>query len=126
MQISHARADGAAINRRTENFTGPVYGDPVLRADGVVVNTVTFTPGARTYWHTHERGQLLVVAAGTGYVRLRGDEAQPLRAGDVVWIEPDEEHWHGAGPDSLLVHIAVSLGTTSWLTEVTGDEYVKS
>jgi quercetin dioxygenase-like cupin family protein len=126
MQVIHARAEGATTRQRTETFTGTVLSDSVLPSTGdVVVNTVTFTPGARTHWHTHDRGQLLFVLAGTGFAALRGEPAQPIRAGDVVWFEPDEEHWHGAGPDSLLVHAAVSLGRTRWLTPVTDDEYIE-
>jgi quercetin dioxygenase-like cupin family protein len=127
MQVIHARAEGAATTLAGETFTGTVLRDSVLPSTGdVVVNTVTFTPGARTHWHTHDRGQLLFVLAGTGYVRLRDGAPQPIRAGDVVWFEPDEEHWHGAGPDSLLVHAAVSLGRTRWLDPVTDDDYIES
>jgi quercetin dioxygenase-like cupin family protein len=119
MQIIHARAADTATAQPTETFTGTVFMDTVLPAtDDVRVNTVTFTPGARTHWHTHARGQLLIVVAGTGFIQLRGEEARPIRCGDSVWISPDEEHWHGAGPDSLLVHTAVSLGETSWLEAV--------
>ena len=126
MQVIHARAEGAATTQASETFTGTVLRDSVLPSTGdVVVNTVTFTPGARTHWHTHDRGQLLFVLAGTGYVRLRDGAPQPIRAGDVVWFEPDEEHWHGAGPDSLLVHAAVSLGKTRWLDPVTDDDYIE-
>jgi quercetin dioxygenase-like cupin family protein len=125
MQIIHARAEATATAQPTETFTGSVYMDTVLDAtDGARVNTVTFAPGARTHWHTHERGQLLIVVAGTGFIRLRGEDVRPIRTGDSVWISPDEEHWHGAGPDSLLVHTAVSLGETRWLGAVGDDDYV--
>jgi quercetin dioxygenase-like cupin family protein len=125
MQVIHARAEGATIQQPTETFTGTVLRESVLPSTGdVVVNTVTFTPGARTHWHTHDSGQLLFVLAGTGWVALRGAPPQPIRAGDVVWFEPDEEHWHGAGPDSLLVHAAVSLGKTRWLDPVTDGDYL--
>ena len=84
---------------------------------------MTFTPGARTFWHHHERGQILVVTAGTGWVCTHGETPQPLTVGDVVWVPPDERHWHGAGPGSIMTHLAVSLGTTTWLDEVSEDEY---
>jgi quercetin dioxygenase-like cupin family protein len=116
MHIIHARAEGTAVAQPTETFTGTVFMDTVLPlTDDARVNTVTFTPGARTHWHTHDRGQLLIVTAGTGFIQLRGEEPQPIRTGDSVWISPGEEHWHGAGADSLLVHTAVSLGETRWL-----------
>jgi len=119
MQIIHARATGTSTAQPTDTFSGTVFMDTVLATtDDVRVNTVTFTPAARTHWHTHDRGQLLVVVAGTGLIQLRGEEPQAIRAGDAIWISPDEEHWHGAGPDSLLVHTAVSLGETRWLDAV--------
>ena len=66
-----------------------------------MINTVIFTPGARTYWHRHPGGQLLVVTAGRGVVATR-DQGQVITGGDVIWAEPGEEHWHGACGDSLL------------------------
>jgi quercetin dioxygenase-like cupin family protein len=124
MRIVHARA-GTPTEQRAATFTGVVFGDSVLPAtEGVMVNTITFAPGARTHWHTHERGQLLTVVAGAGLVQLRGEPAQPIRTGDVVWISPGEDHWHGAAPDSLLVHTAVSLGETAWGDPVLDDDYL--
>jgi quercetin dioxygenase-like cupin family protein len=124
MQISHSRSVGALTEERTATFTGRVFADPVIPpTDGVVVNTVTFTPGARTHWHTHERGQLLTVVHGLGLVQLRGEAPQEIRTGDIVWIAPGEEHWHGAAPNTLLVHTAVSLGKSDWGSAVTDDEY---
>lgn len=124
MHIVHGRAPGAVAEARGGTFTGTVWGDPVLpTTDGTTVNSVTFTPGARTFWHHHERGQLLVVTAGTGWVCTYGGPPQPLTVGDVVWVPPGERHWHGAGPGSILTHTAVSLGTTTWLDEVSETEY---
>lgn len=118
------RPSGVA-SQVTETFTGTVHREPVLPAtDGVIVNTVTFDPGARTDWHTHERGQLLWVTSGSGFVRLRGEEPAPIAAGDTVWIAPGEDHWHGAAPDCPMVHVAVSLGTTEWGDPVVPEEYV--
>jgi quercetin dioxygenase-like cupin family protein len=122
MHIAHGRA-GSPTEQRTATFTGTVYLDPVLAADGVMVNSVTFAPGARTYWHRHPGGQLLVVAGGRGLVAARSGETHILAAGDVVWAEPGEEHWHGAAPDSLLTHTAVSHGPTEWLGEVAPPQY---
>jgi quercetin dioxygenase-like cupin family protein len=122
MHIAHGRA-GSPSEQRTATFTGTVYLDPVLAADGVMVNTVTFTPGARTYWHRHAGGQLLLVAAGRGLVATLAGDARILTPGDVVWAEPGEEHWHGAAPDSLLTHTAVSHGLTQWLGEVAAPDY---
>lgn len=126
MEIVHGRARGARTQQRGDTFTGTVWGDPVLPAtDGTTVNSVTFTPGARTFWHHHEHGQLLVVTAGTGWVCTHRESPQPLTVGDLVWVPPGERHWHGAGPGTVMTHLAVSLGTTIWLDEVTEDEYVR-
>ena len=107
--------------RKSGTFTGQVWADPVLPAtDGVVINTVCFAPGARTFWHHHEHGQILHVLAGSGLIRSDGGPVERLRPGDVVWVPPGERHWHGAGPGSYLVHLAISLGTTVWAEEVAG------
>jgi quercetin dioxygenase-like cupin family protein len=91
--------------------------------EGVTINNVFFTPGARTHWHTHDRGQVLHVLAGEGRVCLRNGSPETIRAGDVVFFEPGEEHWHGAAADSYLLHLAISLGGHDWLDPVTDEEY---
>lgn len=120
MQVFHGRAAGGKSDLRTgSTFTGTVWADPVMpTSDGVTINTVFFAPGGRTYWHAHERGQVLHVTAGQGWVCVEGGEPQVIRQGDVVWIGPNERHWHGASADSYLVHIAISLGKSSWQEEV--------
>jgi quercetin dioxygenase-like cupin family protein len=112
---------------RSDVFTGEVWSDPVLPAtDGVTINTVFFPPGARTFWHHHQHGQILHVLAGSGLIRSEGGPVRELRPGDVVWVPPGERHWHGAGPGSYLVHLAVSLGTTIWAEEVVDTPCVDS
>jgi quercetin dioxygenase-like cupin family protein len=124
MKINRGREAGSPSEQRTATFTGTVWADPVLSgAEGVNVVAVTFQPAARTHWHRHEAGQILFVTHGRGYVQTRGGEGAWVAAGDVVHFPAGEEHWHGAGPDTYLVHTAVSLGQTEWLTEVTDDEY---
>lgn len=111
--------------KQGSQFTGTAFPYLTLPAtDGVVVNTVNFTPGARTHWHHHERGQILVVLAGRGLVQVAGGPVQVLRAGDTVWSPPQESHWHGAAPDSYLVHTAISLGSTSWAEAVSDADYL--
>lgn len=127
MHIIHGRAQGAATQQRGDTFTGVVWGDPILPStDGTTLNSVTFTPGARTFWHYHEHGQLLLVTGGAGWVCTHGEAPQPLAAGDVVWVPPGERHWHGAGPNTVMAHHAVSLGATTWLHEVSAKEYAAS
>ncbi|MBU1314628.1 MAG: cupin domain-containing protein [Alphaproteobacteria bacterium] len=123
MKVFHGR-QGAASEAKTETFTGQVFGDPVMpTTDGVTINNVFFAPGARTFWHTHEVGQILTILAGQGWICVEGEAASPLRAGDTVWIPQGEKHWHGAAADSYLLHTAISIGKTHWLQEVDGLAY---
>jgi quercetin dioxygenase-like cupin family protein len=78
---------------------------------------VRFETGARNHWHSHAGGQLLHVIDGEGWVQARHADAQRIGAGDTVWTEPDEEHWHGAGRSGPMAHLAVTIGETSWLEE---------
>jgi quercetin dioxygenase-like cupin family protein len=127
LKIIRGRDETGTSEQRTTTFTGMVFADPVLPAtDGVTINTVFFAPCARTHWHTHERGQLLHVTAGAGRICSEGGPVEALRAGDIVWVPAGERHWHGAGENSYLVHVAVSLGTTRWEHEVTTAEYSRT
>jgi len=110
--------------RRTGTFTGLVFGDPVLaETDGTLINDVFFAPGARTNWHSHERGQILIVISGSGLICQHGGDIQVLNAGDLVWSPPGVMHWHGAGPATSMLHRAISLGETTWLSDVSDEEY---
>ncbi|NJC71967.1 cupin domain-containing protein [Planosporangium thailandense] len=71
------------------------------------VDTVHFAPGARTVWHRHPFGQVLIVTAGTGLVQRRGGSVEVIRVGDSVRVAPDEWHWHGAAPDTAMTHLAI-------------------
>ncbi|MFT3739570.1 MAG: cupin domain-containing protein [Breznakibacter sp.] len=108
------------------NFTGEVWRE-ILSDTLSRVGSVTFEPGARTNWHSHPGGQVLIVTAGLGYYQEKGKPIQIIRKRDVVNIPPDVEHWHGASPDSALTHIAVSINSqnepTVWLKPVTDEEY---
>ncbi len=90
------------------------------------IGNVMFEPGARTNWHKHPGGQILLVTDGEGYYQEKGKPAQLIKKGDVVRIPPDTEHWHGAAPSSLT-HIAISpktdKGSVVWLQPVTDEEY---
>lgn len=122
MRIVHGRAERTPSEQRA-TVTGEAWFDPVLPAtDGTTVNTVFFAPGARTYWHSHENGQLLQVLAGRGLVCTAGEQPQVISAGDTVWVPPGERHWHGAAPDSFMTHTAISLGITHWAEEVAEDD----
>ena len=124
MHIIKGGRSGAPAALRSETFTGTVWGDPVLpQTDGVLINSVSFAPGARTHWHSHDGGQVLIVTSGSGRVYARDGLGGEIGTGDVVFIPPGVEHWHGAGPDSPMVHTAISLQGHDWLEPVTDDEY---
>lgn len=111
-------------------FTGTVWQDPVVDAPEparVSALLVSFAPGARTNWHTHPLGQTLHVLSGAGRIQLAGQPVREIRPGDTVWIPPHARHWHGAGPDTVMVHLAIQEKldgvTADWLEPVSDAEY---
>jgi quercetin dioxygenase-like cupin family protein len=119
--VTRAHA-GQPSSRADSTFTGEVWRDPILRADGINAGNVFFTPRARTFWHIHERGQLLIVAGGEGFVAGR-EAAVRVAKGDAVWTPPGAAHWHGACAERFFTHTAVSVGQVEWLEAVTDEEY---
>ena len=114
----------------SEHFTGTVWQDPIIQAEAparIVAARVTFEPGARTNWHTHPLGQTLYVISGIGRSQTKGGPVQEIRPGDVVWIPPNEKHWHGGSPTSGMTHIAMQESLegnySSWMEPVTDAEY---
>lgn len=112
------------------NFTGDVRVQPLFGPEGTAAYGgayVTFQPGARSAWHTHPAGQRLVVTAGTGLTQHWGGPVQRIRAGDVLWCPPGVKHWHGAAPDSVMTHLALTSvgegGNVTWLEKVSDDQY---
>lgn len=98
-------------------FRGTVLACPIVGPDDVetaLLTEVTFTPGAHTVWHRHEREQILIVTAGAGIVADRSTE-HPVAVGDVVIVPAGEEHWHGAPDGQSLSHIAVLLSMATTL-----------
>lgn len=111
-------------------FAGTVWQDPVVEAPAPArlrALRVTFAAGARTAWHTHPLGQTLHVLSGVGRVALRGAAPRVIRAGDTVWIPPGVEHWHGAAPETAMVHLAMQEAedgvSATWLEHVTDADY---
>ncbi len=116
----------------TQYFTGTVRLDMPFKAEppGQVEGAcVTFEPGARTNWHTHPLGQILVVTAGLGWAQHEGGPVEEIRAGDVVWFPAGEKHWHGASPATAMTHLAIVENQDGkngdWLEPVTDDQYRK-
>jgi quercetin dioxygenase-like cupin family protein len=115
-----------------QNFTGSVRIDPLFDAKELSRTSgayVTFEPRARTAWHTHPHGQTLIITAGAGRVQRWGDPVEEIRPGDVVWIPPDQKHWHGASPTTAMTHIAIQETTggtnVQWMEHVTDEQYGK-
>jgi quercetin dioxygenase-like cupin family protein len=102
---------------QTEWFDGEGTRQDVtkIEAPAAGVTVVSFEPGARTHWHRHTDGQVLFVLNGRGRTATRSEDEVPIEPGDVVYVAPDEEHWHGATPESSMRHVALSFGTTVWL-----------
>ncbi|PYH87451.1 cupin domain-containing protein, partial [Aspergillus ellipticus CBS 707.79] len=107
----------------TATFTGTVYMEMHSADATAAIATVTFTPCARTHWHTHEGGQVIKVTSGSGWICDLGGQARRISAGDVVWAPPGTTHWHGADQGSVMTHFVVGMGKTVWGGEVAEGEY---
>ena len=129
MQISpngsRPSAKGAA-----DYFTGSVVVDPLYAANDSTSSTgglVAFEPGARSAWHTHPGGQVLIVTFGTGWVQEEGGEKREIKPGDVIWTPPGVKHWHGATATNGVSHIAISnmVGgkNVDWMEHVSEEQY---
>ena len=109
-----------------KQFTGSVKIDHVFAASpvaGAAWRVVTFEPRARTAWHTHPKGQILIVTAGSGRVQREGEPFEEIRPGDVVLIPAGEKHWHGASAIAAMTHVAINEAPTNWLEKVTDEQY---
>ena len=122
---------GSTATGPADWFTGTVFIDGIRNPDeqsAVGCSHVRFSPGARTAWHHHPKGQTLYVTDGIGYVARRDGDVQEIRPGDVVYIEPGEEHWHGATATRFMTHLALLQvdeegNTATWGAHVTDEEY---
>jgi quercetin dioxygenase-like cupin family protein len=120
---------GAKITN--DNFKGTAYLKMLMDGDSLnptSVGNVTFEPGARTKWHLHPGGQILLVIDGVGYYQEKGQAKKTLRKGDVIKCPTNVPHWHGASKDTAFVQVAITnrhLGETVWLHEVSEEEYNK-
>jgi quercetin dioxygenase-like cupin family protein len=116
----------SSVKGPSDWFTGDVWIDPIAQGEPpsrVSVGAVHFTPGARTAWHSHSRGQTLYVTEGEGLVQSRGEAIVTIRSGDIVRTPSDEWHWHGATPDRFMTHLSVTDGDAAWGDHVTDAEY---
>ena len=113
-----------------QSFTGSVRVDPLFTAvepSRVSGGHVTFEPGARSAWHTHPVGQILIVTSGLGWVQEWGSPKQEIRPGDVVRIAPGVKHWHGASATTGMTHIAIQEAVegknVDWMEQVSDEQY---
>ncbi|MCB8837279.1 cupin domain-containing protein [Aurantimonas sp. VKM B-3413] len=114
-----------------EYFTGTVWLEAIVEAPEparIRAVLVAFAPGARTAWHTHPLGQTLYVTHGTGQFQTEGEPVRTIGAGDSVWIPPGEKHWHGAGPDTAMTHVAMQEAqggnAVTWMEQVSDADYL--
>lgn len=129
MEVSREEARRASTGP-AETFTGEVSVKPLFDTNGVrnfSSAQVTFSPCARSAWHSHPAGQTLIVTAGSGWVQEWGQERERLNPGDVVWTPPGVKHWHGADTNTTLTHIAiqehVNGSGVDWLEHVADEQY---
>lgn len=114
-------------------FTGNVYIDGIRnpsKQTKIGASSVHFTAGARTAWHTHPYGQTIYVIEGIGVCQCEGGSVEVMRPGDIVYFEPDENHWHGATKNHFMTHIAMQEANeegrvVNWGKQVTDEEYNK-
>ena len=111
------------------NFTGNAWLQDLISADSInqnAVGSVTFEPGARTKWHSHPAGQIILALDGVGYYQEKDKPIEIIRKGDVVKCPHNIPHWHGASPDSEFIQVAITgreNGSTVWFDLVTDEEY---
>lgn len=122
--IIHPAGSRPSETPSPDYFTGRVRMETVTAAPDspVKMAMVTFEPGARTAWHTHPKGQTLIVQSGLGLVQREGGAIEEIRPGDVVWFEPGERHWHGASKDTAMCHLAIQEAENG--SPVTWQEHV--
>ena len=113
-------------------FTGKAWNIGLVPNDSLyntVVGNVYFEPGARSNWHIHPAGQILIITDGVGFHQIKGRPKLTIRKGDVVKCPPNVEHWHGASPDTGLQQLYIlpktEKGIVQWLNPVTDEEYKK-
>ena len=107
------------VKIENNNFTGNAY----LQNS---VGSVTFEPGARTNWHSHPNGQIIVAVDGEGYYQEKGSPKRILKKGDAVKCPANIPHWHGASENNKFIQIAITSrvdGPTEWLEKVEDTEY---
>lgn len=114
-------------------FTGNAYPTALVDADSIyntLVGNVYFEPGARSNWHSHPAGQILVITDGIGYHQIEGKPIEIIKKGSVVKCPPNVRHWHGASADVGLQQLYIipntDKGIVEWNEAVTDEQYLTS
>ena len=119
-----------SISGAPQTFTGNVTVDPLYAPNATTSNSgshVTFAPGARSAWHTHPGGQMLIVTDGTGWIQEEGGARREIKPGDIIWTPPGVKHWHGGTRSNGMRHIAITNSVNGknveWMEHVTDEQY---
>ncbi|MDE1175036.1 MAG: cupin domain-containing protein [Edaphobacter sp.] len=128
-----ASNDQKVSSGSASSFTGSVRVQrlfAVLSPSRTSGGLVTFQPGARTNWHTHPLGQVLIVTDSEGWVQEWGQPRRVIHKDDVIQIPASAKHWHGATASTTVTHISIqelSNGkNVDWLEPVTDSQYLSS
>ncbi len=132
-KISHfSLSNIKEVSAPSSNFTGNAKVKMLFSHDSTNLSAgvVNFEAGARTNWHTHPKGQMLVIIEGKGWTQEENGKVIEFKKGDIIWIPANIKHWHGASPDSSMSHLAIapedeSQKSTDWFTKVTDSQYKK-
>lgn len=133
-QSIEVTANGSNPTRpgNSSQFSGQVMVDALTTKSSAIFagsGLVTFSPGARTAWHTHPAGQWLYVTVGNGWIQQEGQAVRDIKAGDAVWIPAGVKHWHGATDKNGMSHVAVTPHhegkNVQWMEQVSDSDYIK-
>jgi quercetin dioxygenase-like cupin family protein len=115
----------------TENFTGNAWTKTLVTNDSTyntIVGNVYFEPGARSNWHIHPAGQILIITDGIGYHQIKGQPRETIKKGDIVKCPPNIQHWHGASQNVGMMQMYLlpktEKGLVKWLQKVSDQEYI--
>ena len=130
-QIVKKASEQQVVNGSNKNFIGSVAIQPLTSVtEGINAPSayVSFNANARSIWHTHPKGQYLIVTEGEGIVQEWGKPAEKIAVGDVIYCPPGIKHWHGANGKTAMTHLALT-GTdenghnVDWLDPVSDEQY---
>ncbi len=126
-------SDFGALDGPASTFTGRVHLTGLFTAPApskTGVGIVNFDVGARSHWHTHPVGQILVVTRGVGWHQCEGGPKHEIREGDIIWCHCGRRHWHGATDKTSMQHIAITESedgsVVEWMEAVTDEQYLQT